>query len=461
MITWYRETILETGRSGVLWMLIAFVITFAITRLVTRHIRAKSAAGDDEEEEGLVGDVHIGGVHIHHQVWGILLILVAAVLEFAYQPDTPGVEVLGAIFGVGAALTLDEFALWVHLDDVYWSKEGRKSIDAIDRRGLHRRGPADRHGAVRRRRQRLPGGPDHRRDHRPRHDRLLAGERAQGQAGLRPDRPLLVRLQLRRGDTPGQAGLTLGPAAVPGASQKMERAERRFGPERQERLDRLRDLLGGAPDPPASREPQPDRDHHDARQGDPRADGLEPPQPLVQRDGGKRDRHHGVERSQDRHDAHQAALAAGREHEVGGGVEHADRDDRHQQPAADGETRADGGHAEQGDGHRARAGGDQAPERPAPVRGLGQQHEEAAEARGRDEREAEAPARGRPRGARGQRPPPPARRASRRARASPATAPRRGRPRAAPARRVPRSARRGSSCRRQGRGRRPPGPPRR
>ena len=70
-------------------------------------------------------------MHIHHQVWGILLILVAAVLEFAYQPDTPWLEVLGAVFGIGAALTLDEFALWVHLDDVYWSEEGRKSIDAI------------------------------------------------------------------------------------------------------------------------------------------------------------------------------------------------------------------------------------------------------------------------------------------------------------------------------------------
>jgi hypothetical protein len=124
VITWYRETIEETGRSGVLWMLIAFVITFAITRLITRHIRSQSADGDAEaapEEKGLVGDVHIGGVHIHHQVWGILLILVAAVLEFAYQPDTPWLEVLGATFGVGAALTLDEFALWVHLDDVYWS----------------------------------------------------------------------------------------------------------------------------------------------------------------------------------------------------------------------------------------------------------------------------------------------------------------------------------------------------
>lgn len=130
MIEWYREVILETGRSGVLWMLIAFVITFAITRGVTRHIRSKPKA-EGEDEKGLVGDIHIGGVHIHHQVWGILLVLIAAVLEFYYQPDTPWLEVLGATFGIGAALTLDEFALWVHLDDVYWSDEGRKSIDAV------------------------------------------------------------------------------------------------------------------------------------------------------------------------------------------------------------------------------------------------------------------------------------------------------------------------------------------
>jgi hypothetical protein len=132
VIELYRETIEETGRSGVLWMLIAFVITFAITRWVTRRIRARPAAEEGEGDDGgLIGDIHIGGVHVHHQVWGILLILVAAVLEFAYQPDTPWLEVLGALFGVGAALALDEFALWVHLDDVYWSEEGRKSIDAV------------------------------------------------------------------------------------------------------------------------------------------------------------------------------------------------------------------------------------------------------------------------------------------------------------------------------------------
>jgi len=60
-----------------------------------------------------------------------VLVLVAALLEFAYQPDSPGQEILGAVFGAGAALTLDEFALWLHLEDVYWQREGRESVRAV------------------------------------------------------------------------------------------------------------------------------------------------------------------------------------------------------------------------------------------------------------------------------------------------------------------------------------------
>lgn len=139
MLDWYQHWVVDTGRAGLIWMLISFAVTFVITRSVTRSIRARGAnedadaapAGDDPGSRGVVKDVHIGGVHIHHQVWGILLILIVAVLEFAYQPSSPWIEVLGALFGAGAALTLDEFALWLHLDDVYWSTEGRKSIDAV------------------------------------------------------------------------------------------------------------------------------------------------------------------------------------------------------------------------------------------------------------------------------------------------------------------------------------------
>ncbi|MGH2910918.1 MAG: hypothetical protein ACRDJ3_00415 [Solirubrobacteraceae bacterium] len=72
-----------------------------------------------------------GGLHLHHLVWGIVLILLSGFLNFALEPGSPGSEILAALFGIGAGLTLDEFALWVHLEDVYWSREGRSSIDAV------------------------------------------------------------------------------------------------------------------------------------------------------------------------------------------------------------------------------------------------------------------------------------------------------------------------------------------
>ncbi|ORM34991.1 hypothetical protein BFL43_10375 [Williamsia sp. 1135] len=125
--------IVDTGRSAALVALIGFVVTYGITRAITRKIKARSAAPPTEDADagGAVNDIYIGGVHIHHQVWGILLILVAGLLEFRFQPDSPWREVLAAMFGIGAALALDEFALWLHLEDVYWSEEGRKSIDAV------------------------------------------------------------------------------------------------------------------------------------------------------------------------------------------------------------------------------------------------------------------------------------------------------------------------------------------
>lgn len=71
------------------------------------------------------------GLHLHHLVWGILLLLLSGFLGFALDPGTPGREILAAAFGIGAGLTLDEFALWVHLEDVYWAEEGRASFDAV------------------------------------------------------------------------------------------------------------------------------------------------------------------------------------------------------------------------------------------------------------------------------------------------------------------------------------------
>lgn len=112
------------GASGglALWMFASFVVTFAITRVIVRMIRAG---------RGPFRDTSVGNVHVHHHVYGIFLMLIAGAGEFVYRPDSPWVEVLAAVFGAGAALTLDEFALWLHLDDVYWAREGRKSVDAV------------------------------------------------------------------------------------------------------------------------------------------------------------------------------------------------------------------------------------------------------------------------------------------------------------------------------------------
>jgi hypothetical protein len=71
------------------------------------------------------------GLHIHHLVWGILTIMLTGFLAFSFQPDSPWVELLAVAFGIGCGLTLDEFALWLHLEDVYWSEEGRSSVDAV------------------------------------------------------------------------------------------------------------------------------------------------------------------------------------------------------------------------------------------------------------------------------------------------------------------------------------------
>jgi hypothetical protein len=129
VLDWYQTYLVDTGRSPALWALIGFLVTYGLVRWITLRIRARNESG--RAADGAVKDVYIGGVHIHHQVWGILLVLLTGLLEFRFQPDSPGVEVLATLFGVGAALALDEFALWLHVDDVYWSAEGRKSIDAV------------------------------------------------------------------------------------------------------------------------------------------------------------------------------------------------------------------------------------------------------------------------------------------------------------------------------------------
>src|SRR3954447_4312495 len=77
------------------------------------------------------GNVTPGGMHIHHLIFGIVAMMVAGFLQFATQPGDPWLEILAAIFGIWMGLTLDEFALWLYLEDVYWAEEGRSSVDAV------------------------------------------------------------------------------------------------------------------------------------------------------------------------------------------------------------------------------------------------------------------------------------------------------------------------------------------
>ncbi|MDX6648811.1 MAG: hypothetical protein QOI91_768 [Solirubrobacteraceae bacterium] len=110
-------------RAGFL-LLAGFLGSWLFIRTSARMIRAQVSwwPGNVQTKSGL---------HIHHLVWGICLILLTGFLGFALQPPSPFMEILAVLFGVGAGLTLDEFALWVHLQDVYWTQEGRSSVDAV------------------------------------------------------------------------------------------------------------------------------------------------------------------------------------------------------------------------------------------------------------------------------------------------------------------------------------------
>ena len=115
----------NNGRRAGFLLLMGFLGSFAFIRMSTRLIRS-------ERFSWWPGNVSTkGGLHLHHFVFGIVLLLLAGFFAFALQPNSPWLELLAVAFGVGAGLTLDEFALWLHLDDVYWSEEGRRSIDAV------------------------------------------------------------------------------------------------------------------------------------------------------------------------------------------------------------------------------------------------------------------------------------------------------------------------------------------
>ena len=119
----WNDQLVANDRQGVFLVLVGFVGSFAFIRMSTRMIRAEVSwwPGNIESESG---------VHVHHLVFGIITMMVAGTLGFAAFGHSPLTEICAFFFGVGAGLTIDEFALWVYLEDVYWAEEGRSSIDA-------------------------------------------------------------------------------------------------------------------------------------------------------------------------------------------------------------------------------------------------------------------------------------------------------------------------------------------
>jgi hypothetical protein len=119
---WLQRNIIEPGKLPLLLALTSFVLTFLITRAITRLIRAG---------RGPFRNIDSGGVHIHHVVPGVLLTVTGGFGAVASGRHGFGPALCAVLFGVGVGLVLDEFALILHLDDVYWTEQGRKSVEVV------------------------------------------------------------------------------------------------------------------------------------------------------------------------------------------------------------------------------------------------------------------------------------------------------------------------------------------
>ena len=119
-------------RLPLMWCLIAFLLTFFVTRTIVRYIRAH-AGSDAPRKWWQPRNIGHGSLHIHHVVIGVILVMVSGLtmVTLAVDGGVPEFTAAAIFFGIGAALVLDEFALILHLQDVYWSEDGRTSVDAV------------------------------------------------------------------------------------------------------------------------------------------------------------------------------------------------------------------------------------------------------------------------------------------------------------------------------------------
>lgn len=124
----YGKHFADPAQERRLLSTVGFLSAFGTARAITHAIRSGV---------GPFGNISAGGRHIHHMTFGICGMLVTGYL-WVNQVGTGAdprrrraSRITSTLFGAGAALTLDEFALWLNLEDDYWTKEGRESIDAV------------------------------------------------------------------------------------------------------------------------------------------------------------------------------------------------------------------------------------------------------------------------------------------------------------------------------------------
>ncbi len=240
------QTLSSGGSRAGFVLFAAFLLSFGFIRMSARLMRSPKVPW-------WPGSVSTGGVHVHHLVFGIVMMLTSGFVSFAFQPASPWLEVAAAVFGVGAGLTLDEFALWLHLEDVYWSEEGRRSVDAVLIAALV--GGLLLDGAV-------PLGADSSSGIVGiliagilivllATIALLKGKYALGLAGLFvPLLSLIGAIRLAKPGTPWARW------RYPDGSPKLAASEARY--ERHaERYRRWQDRIGGTPDKPSPRNPEP------------------------------------------------------------------------------------------------------------------------------------------------------------------------------------------------------------
>ena len=121
MGSFFTDNVRDPGKLPFFLCIVAFIVTFVVTRIVVRMIRSG---------KGPFKDNSVGGVHVHHMVPGLFLLIIGGLTAIGAMGS--GWDAFaGVVFGMGLALVLDEFALVLHLDDVYWSEEGRLSVDVV------------------------------------------------------------------------------------------------------------------------------------------------------------------------------------------------------------------------------------------------------------------------------------------------------------------------------------------